>query len=122
MHNLKETWRWFGASDPISLSDIKMTGVKGIVTALHEVPIGEIWQLHDIVSLKENIYSLQEPLAFYRVHSSSMSSQRVDLNISELKNWFNENRTKKIFLGGLDSAFWGNPGFSWRWGHNRFCR
>ncbi len=51
------------------------------------------------VSLKENIYSLQEPLAFYRVHSSSMSSQRVDLNISELKNWFNENRTKKIFEG-----------------------
>ena len=57
MYNLKETWRWFGANDPITLSDIKMTGVKGIVTALHEVPIGEIWQLHDIVSLKENIES-----------------------------------------------------------------
>ena len=57
MYNLKETWRWFGQKDPISLSDIKMTGVKGIVTALHEVPIGEIWQLHDILSLKECIES-----------------------------------------------------------------
>ena len=49
------------------------------------------------ISLKEKIYSLQEPLAFYRVHSSSMSTRRIDLNISELKNWLNENRKKQIF-------------------------
>tara|TARA_B100000886_G_scaffold329674_1_gene279289 strand:+ start:1325 stop:2509 length:1185 start_codon:yes stop_codon:yes gene_type:complete len=52
---LEETWRWFGNSDPITLDDIKMTGVKGIVSALHEIPIGEIWPLNEIVERKKII-------------------------------------------------------------------
>ena len=49
------------------------------------------------VSLNEKILSMQEPLAFYRVHSSSMSTRRLDLNISELENWINFNKTQKQF-------------------------
>ena len=49
------------------------------------------------ISLSEKILSIQEPLAYYRVHSSSMSTRRLDLNISELENWINLNKTKKKY-------------------------
>ena len=52
---LKPTWRWFGKSDSITLKDIKMTGAKGIVTALHHVPIGNVWEYDDIIKLKNDI-------------------------------------------------------------------
>ncbi len=38
-----ETWRWFGPDDAITLSKIRQAGASGIVTALSEVPTGEIW-------------------------------------------------------------------------------
>ncbi|MCL2097401.1 MAG: mannonate dehydratase [Bacteroidales bacterium] len=49
------TWRWFGKSDPISLSMLKPIGVEGIVTALHEIPNGKVWPLEAILDLKSYI-------------------------------------------------------------------
>ena len=39
------------------------------------------------ISLKEKIYSLQKPLAYYRIHDSNMTTKKIVLNIKELERW-----------------------------------
>ncbi len=52
---MEKTWRWFGKNDKITLSMLRQIGVEGIVTALHDIPNGEIWSLEAILDLKRYI-------------------------------------------------------------------
>lgn len=54
---MEKTWRWFGKKDKITLPMLRQIGVKGIVTALHDVPNGEIWTMEAINDLKSYIES-----------------------------------------------------------------
>ena len=47
-----ETWRWFGPDDPVTCSHIRQAGADGIVTALHAMAPGEVWQPDDIAARK----------------------------------------------------------------------
>ncbi|MDC3261528.1 mannonate dehydratase, partial [bacterium] len=45
---MRESWRWFGPSDPVTIDDIRQTGATDIVSALQGIPTGEPWSIEAI--------------------------------------------------------------------------
>lgn len=52
---MEKTWRWFGKKDKITLSMLRQIGVEGIVTALHDIPNGEIWSYEAVKEMCDYI-------------------------------------------------------------------
>ena len=65
---MERTWRWFGKKDKITLAQLRQIGVEGIVTALHDVPLGEVWTREKIRDLRAfcTLHLKTEPTAPHR--------------------------------------------------------
>ena len=54
---MEKTWRWFGRKDKVTLEMLRQIGVEGIVTALHDEPVGAVWTVEKINEMKAYIES-----------------------------------------------------------------
>lgn len=57
---MRQTWRWFGPADPVSIDDMLQAGVQGVVTALHHVPTGDVWSPEQIRARQDAIATMSD--------------------------------------------------------------
>lgn len=88
--SLYPTWRWYGPQDPISLSEIEAAGAQGIVTALHQIPNGAVWDQKAILERKNTLLAAGLP---WSVVESLPVHEGIKTNAAECTTLLNNYRT-----------------------------
>lgn len=84
---MKQSWRWFGPDDAVSLAAARQAGASGIVTALHQIPYGEVWSVEAIERRKSEIAAPGFGLDWVVVESLPVH-ERVKLGEGDLEPIF----------------------------------
>lgn len=89
---MEQCWRWFGPEDVITLPMIRQTGATGIVTALHQIPYGEIWSVDEIEKRKAMIAADPALGLRWSVVESLPIHERIKLGDGDLTGLFDSYR------------------------------
>lgn len=101
---MRQTWRWFGPKDLVSIDDMLQAGVEGVVTALHHVPTGEVWSPEEIVR-RQNELAVMKDGAPSGLRWEVAESLPVSEDIKKQKgNWREHIANYKTSLGHLARA------------------
>ncbi|MDR7126690.1 mannonate dehydratase [Pseudotabrizicola sp. 4114] len=57
---MRQTWRWFGPKDLVSIDDMLQAGVEGVVTALHHIPTGAVWSPAEIAQRQAELAVMKD--------------------------------------------------------------
>jgi len=57
---MRQTWRWFGPADLVSIDDVRQAGAEGVVSALHHVPTGSVWSADEIARRQAEIARMRD--------------------------------------------------------------
>jgi mannonate dehydratase len=82
---VEQTWRWWGPNDIITLSHICQVGATGIVTALHDIPTGELWSSDAVAERKRAIEADSRLGLRWSVVESLPIHERIKLGEGDLK-------------------------------------
>lgn len=128
---MKESWRWYGDFDRITLAEVAQTGASGIVNALHEIPYGEVWPREaiakrhaeiraagfrwDVVEslpvherIKRGEGDLAPLFASYRQSMANLAAEGVSVicyNFMPLLDWTRTDLTAPVARGGTCLRF-----------------
>ena len=86
-----EGWRWFGPLDRITLAEVAQTGAHAVVTALHEIPAGDIWPVEAIRARQALIAEAGVGLEWQVVESLSVHDD-IKRGEGELQRFFDNYR------------------------------
>tara|TARA_B110000090_G_scaffold185238_1_gene213125 strand:- start:775 stop:1950 length:1176 start_codon:yes stop_codon:yes gene_type:complete len=100
-----ESWRWYGPLDKITLPEVAQTRATGIVTALHEIPYGEIWTTEAIETRQKMIQQADLGL-YWKVAESLPIHEDIKLGTGDLSSLFDAYRTslRNLAACGVDTV------------------
>jgi len=100
---LEKTWRWFGQNDIITLDMLVQMGVEGVVTALHHIPNGEVWEVDEIMKVKN---AIEEKGMRWSVVESLPVSEGIKIQSDDRPRLIENYKRSLINLGkcGIDTV------------------
>ena len=103
---MEQTWRWFGPDDAITLPEIRQTGARGIVTALHHIPYGVIWSPEEIEARKALIGADPSLGLRWSVVESLPVAEAIKLGEGDLEPLFANYRAslRNLAAAGVDTV------------------